>query len=345
MKKRRPVSSIVIVLASALLVAIFFVACEQTKQTPPAPAAASQAARLEKVFVVFEGPWAFAPDPKDAGKVLAIAPKTKSHRDLYVTASNTSTLVSGIYDLSVPASSVAGAPSQDPSIAQAKTTAADLQRVLDAKSERYVIRVPKPEAYMAASRFRSRVGPAYPPDPSTEKDYVTSVSLRYSVGSLTGFSLSGSPDSGSFRPFLLQVETPTVSFVIDPAHEVDLLDKCRTHSRESFRDLTSLLKLTLYVDFPDSPSSCHDKDPQRSKTAENDRPSGLERFAAVLEENVADVQTASLAPEFTGAYPRFLDGWRRTGSIPYRLPAAVYLLFGHNPVICMAPALMLTTTP
>ena len=290
MKNRGPVSSLAIVLASVLLVTVFFVACEQSKQTAAAPAATPQAAPAEKVFVVFEGPWAFAPDPKDAGKVLAIAPKTKIHRDLYVTASNNETLASGIYDLSVSVSGGAGAATQDPNIAPAKTTAADLQRVLDTKSERYVIRVPKPEAYMAASRFRSRLGSTYPPDASTEKDYVTAVSLRYSVSSLNGFSLTGSPDSGSFNPFLLRVETPTVSFVIDPAHEVDPSDICRTHSRESFRDLTRLLKLTLYVDFPDSPSSCHDKDPQRSRTAQNGQPPLLERFAAMLHRNPADLE-------------------------------------------------------
>jgi hypothetical protein len=343
MNKPGPVPSIAIVLASFLLVTVFFVACEQTKQTTSAPAAAPQAAPAEKVFVVFEGPWAFAPDPKDAGKVLAIAPKTKIHRDLYVTASNNATLAAGIYDLSVPVSGGAGAATQDPNIAQAKTTAADLQRVLDTKSERYVIRLPKPEAYMAASRFRSRLGPAYPPDASTEKDYVTAVSLRYRVSSLNGFSLSGSPDSGSFNPFLLQVETPTVSFVIDPAHEVDPSDKCRTHSRESFRDLTRLLKLTLYVDFPDSPSSCRDKDPQRSKAAENSQPSLLERFAALLNGDGLEVQAASLGPEIAAVSPRFLYGWQRKSSVTQQ--ASVYMLFAHNPIICFAPALMLTTTP
>jgi hypothetical protein len=345
MKKRGAVPSIAIALASVLLVTVFFVACEQTKQTTSAPAVAPQAAPAEKVFVIFEGPWAFAPDPKDAGKVLAIAPKTKIHRDLYVTASNNATLASGIYDLSVPVSGGAGAATQDPNLAQAKTTAADLQRVLETKSERYVIRLPKPEAYMAASRFRSRLGPAYPPDASTEKDYVTAVSLRYRVSSLNGFSLTGSPDSGSFNPFLLQVETPTLSFVIDPAHEVDPSDKCRTHSRESFRDLTRLLKLTLYVDFPDSPSGCRDKDPQRSKTAQNGQSSWLERLAALLEKNVAEVQTAGLAPETAGVYQRFLDRGQHASIAAPHLTGATLLFFGHNPVICFAPALMLTTAP
>jgi hypothetical protein len=107
--------------------------------------------------------------------------------------------------------------------------------------------------------------------------------------------------------------------------------------------LTRLLKLTLYVDFPDSPSSCHDKDPQRSKAAQNGQPPLLERFAAMLHRNPADLETASLAPELVAIYPRFLDGWQRTSSITQRLQGAIYL-FSHAPVICMAPALMLTVS-
>jgi len=338
MKKRGPVPSIAIVLASVILATVFFVACAQSNQTASAPAAAPQAAPAERVFVVFEGPWAFAPDPKEAGKVLAIAPKTKTHRDLYVAASNHATLASGIYDLSVPVTGGAGAATADPNIAQAKTTAADLQHALDDKSNRYVIRLPKPEAYVAATRFRSRVASTYPPDASTEKDFITAVSLRYSVSSVNGFSLSGSSDSGSFSPLLLQVETPTVSFVIDPAQEDD---PCHTHSRESFRDLTKLLKVTLFVDFPDSPNSCHDKDPQKSKMAQSGQPPLLERFAALLDENGANVQMASLSPETASIDPRFVGP--RLGATRH-LMAATFLFFGHIPTDCTAPVLMLTTT-
>src|SRR5215831_12739965 len=157
MKKPKPVSSPTIVPVSLFL--MMFVACEQAKQAAPTPAAAPQPAAAEKVFVVFEGPWALAPDPKDATKVLAIAPKTKIHRDLYVTASNNAMLASGVYDLSVPVSGALGATTVDPNLAQAKTTTADIQRILNTKSDRYVIRLPKPEAYMAAKRVRSRLGP------------------------------------------------------------------------------------------------------------------------------------------------------------------------------------------
>jgi hypothetical protein len=331
-------------LASVLLAAMFLVACEQSKQPAPAPAAAaSQVTSTEKVFVEFRGPWAFAVDPKDANSVLAIAPKAKDHLDLYVQASNQSSLTSGVYDLSIPAHTTPGVVSTDPSIAQAKIDAQSLQRALGAKSGRYVIRLPKPEAYVAAGRSRSRMGMSYPPDASTEKDYATAVSLRYSVNSLNGFSLAGTPDSGTFNPFLLQVETPIIRFVIDPAQQDVLADKCDTHSRESFHHLTKLLGLTLYVDFPDNPSDCHKNDPQTANpkaAAVGIFP--LDGLSMLLGEEVGqNAQMASLAgtpPAVAG----FLTGGDNPGNFK---PSLAAYLFSFPHFDCKAPILSLTTTP
>ena len=316
-------------LAGALLATLVLVACEQSKSPTPAPVAGeSKAASTEKVFVEFRGPWAFVPDPKDAHSLLAIAPKTKLHRDLYVQASNQSTLVSGVYDLSLPAHSGPAAATADPSIAQAKIDAPSLQRALDDKSARYVIRVPKPEEYVVAARSRSRLSASYPPDASTEKDYATAVSLRYNVSSLNGFSLAGTPDGGAFNPLLLQVETPITRFVIEPAQNDDPRDKCDTHSRESFHQLATLLGLTLYVDFPDNPADCHKNDLQNAAAAKGERSwrSPLEQFAALGDGNHLHGQTESLAGT---------DLW----------PLAVMYFFAHPAGDCKAPILILTTSP
>src|SRR6202171_3693405 len=179
MRNPRHSRSSLIALASAVLATFFLIACQQSQQ-PGAPAATqSAAATTEKVFVVFEGPWAIVADPKDANSVLVLAPKTKLHRDLYVAASNESMLAAGTYDLSVPAHGAATSAALDPSFAQAKIDAKSLQRALDDKSGRYVVRLPKPEAYVAAKRSRSRVGANYPPDAATEQNYAASVSFRY----------------------------------------------------------------------------------------------------------------------------------------------------------------------
>jgi len=308
-----------VALASAVLATFFLIACQQSQQ-PAAPAATqSAAASTEKVFVVFEGPWAIAADPKDANSVLVLAPKTKLHRDLYVAASNESTLAAGTYDLSVPAHGAATSAALDPSFAQAKIDAKSLQRALDDKSGRYVIRLPKPEAYVAAKRFRSRVGPTYPPDASTEQNYVAYVSFRYNVSTLNGFSLAGTPDTGTFNPLLLQVDTPTIRFALEPAVADDPKDRCSTHSREAFRDLVKFLSLTLFVDFPNDASNCHDIDPQKARPAK------------------AEVNWKAPFEQKT------IPGIGSAGGVS-RYPIATMYLFHGGSGGCMAPTLFLTTT-
>lgn len=283
--------------------------------------------------------WAFAPDPNDANSVIAMAPKTARHRDLFVQFWS-NTLASGVYDLSVPARSGSPTGTIDPNMLQAKIDPQTVQRVLDTKLERYAIRLPKPEAYLAAAHYRSRVGSAYPPDPSTEKDWITSTSLRYTVTTLNGFSLAGSPDSGTFNPLLLQVETPIVNFVIAPAHGGDEGDKCHMHSRGSFHDLTKLLELTMFVDFPDYSSDCHAKDPQnlRSSKAEVYRRSILEQAAAWLEANPSDGRDASMAS--ASVMPSFLNSLVRgpAASLKRHLVAAIYF-FALQTGNCGAPGI------
>jgi hypothetical protein len=307
-------ASTLVALASAVLATFFLVACQQSQQQPAPAASESKAATTEKVFVVFEGPWAIVADPKDANSVLALAPKTKNHRDLYVAASNNSILAAGTYELSLPPHSAAATANIDATFVQAKIDARSLQRALDDKSGRYVIRLPKPEAYVAAARFRSRVSPTYPPEASTEQDYATAVSMRYSVSSLTGFSLAGNPDAGVFNPLLLRVDTPTVRFAIEPAQPDDPKDNCSTHSREAFRDAVKFLGVTLYVDFPNDPSDCHKTDPQ--------------------------VPRASKAR--AGGAASTVAEWAVAGGARYLIAT---MFFHVRLTDCMAPILMLTTTP
>lgn len=333
-KPRHSLSSLV-VLASVSLAAIALVACNQAKETTPATPPATTAAQLtQQVFVTFEGPWAFAPDPKDPNSVIAMAPKTARHRPLFV---QDSPLASGVYDLSMPARSGPATGTIDPNMLQAKIDAQTVQRVLDTKLERYAIRIPKPEAYVEAAHALSRVGFPYPPDPSTEKNWVTSTSLRYTVTTLNGFSLAGAPDTGTFNPLLLQVETRVINFVIPPVHDGDFGDKCRLHSRGSFADLTKLVNVKLFVDFPDYGNDCHAKDPQnlRSK-AELDRRSILARAAAWLESDPEDVQDANVASITPGFLNSFVRGSAET--LKRHLLAALYF-FGAPMGNCGAPGI------
>jgi hypothetical protein len=114
---------------------------------------------------------------------------------------------------------------------------------------------------VATSTERNRAGSAYPPAASTEKDYVTAVSLRYRVNAPGGFFLAGKPDDNS--PFnRLPVEPPIISFVVQPLPG-QMMDECNLHAREAFRDLAKLVNLKMFVDFPNDLSACRDYDPQK----------------------------------------------------------------------------------
>src|SRR6266404_7725725 len=119
--------------------------------------ARATAQKTQTVFVNFRGPWAFARDPNDANSVFAFAPKTKTHHDLVVQSSESKssedksgeskTLAAGVYELALPAvrsSTPNRIPNIDPNVLQAKIDAQGVQHALDAKSERYAIRLPRP---------------------------------------------------------------------------------------------------------------------------------------------------------------------------------------------------------
>jgi hypothetical protein len=328
-----------VTLASAVLATLFLVACNQSQPPAAAPAALESkvaAATTKEVYVVFEGPWVIAPDPKDANSVLLLAPKTKSHRDLYVTASNHSTLLPGTYDLTFPGHVVPGAGTYDPTFLRAKIDPQNVQHVLDSKLVRYAIRLPQPDAFVPAHRHRSRASSTYPPDASTEKEYATAASLRYTVTSLDGFSLSGTPDSGTFNPLPLQVDTPHIRFAIDPNEDDDV---CNTHSRQAFHDTMQLVGLTLYVDFAENPGNCHDKDPQvpRGGKAHTSLTSPIEHMTALLTGSLADVQAEDAT---AGAVPlrslRFLANSGIGQGIAQRLGNVIYF-FGAASGGCRAP--------
>src|SRR3984893_10003252 len=83
---------------------------------------AKTAAQTHKVFVTFEGPWAFARDPNDANSVFAFAPKTATHHDLVVQTGlapsqtrQPAPLRAGIYELGLPAVR-SSAPNRTPTI-------------------------------------------------------------------------------------------------------------------------------------------------------------------------------------------------------------------------------------
>lgn len=283
-------------LAAAVLAIVLLVGCTETKTNPPGPPPLPS----QKVLVVFAGPWGFAPDPDDANFVIAMAPSTTAHHDLFVKASYYQPMKQGVYELSMPPRTVTPAGTIIPDIVQAKIDPDAVRRVVkDNQHHRYAVRLPKPEAYVPEDRFPSSVGPA--PHPAANgiaaKPWATGVSLQYTVGSLSTFQVSGTPDSGNFPAFPLQLDTPLISFIITPLHEDDPSDLCYTHDRQAFHDLTTLLGVTLFVDFQGSPSNCGDKDEKKapSTRAQLALPPMLARMAA-FEGYPTGIQEAGVIP-------------------------------------------------
>jgi hypothetical protein len=337
MTKRHYVSGKLVVLAATVWATIFFVACQQNQPSAPRSSAAPQGTSTDKIFIQFEGPWALAPDPNDPNSVIVIAPKATGHHDLYVKASNDMTLATGVYNLPLPAQTVTGAAT-DPAFVHANIPAANLQQALSAAGSRYAIRLPKPEAYVVAGRAKSRVGTTFPAPASGEGEHATAAALRYSVSTLSGWSLGGTTDTGPFNPLLLQVDAPIVRFVIEPAQMDDPTDKCETHSRESFRDLTKLLGIVLYVDFPDYTSACQSSDVQRAKKVSSVPRSLLERMAEILQADVrnGDTQRAELivAGVDSALLKLVVANWN--GTRLHSLAAALFF-FAHGSADCKGP--------
>jgi len=239
---------------AAVLALLSLVSCNRDQAPPPPPS-------TEAVYVIFEGPWAIVPDPDNPNAVVALAPKTSSHRPLaFVPASKI--LDPGVYELTVPSH---GEPPKvfdlGDDFLRIDPDRKLIQAAIGNKSVRYAIRLPRPEKIVAETRYRSRVDTQYPPQ-TAFKNYASSVSLIYHVSTRTGFRLEGTPDVGAIPnipPPIL--ETPVIRFQIDPADVT--MDTCDNHSRQAFRDLTKLLGLKLFVGFYDD-DDCRKGDPQAS---------------------------------------------------------------------------------
>jgi hypothetical protein len=230
------------------------------------------------VRVTFEGPWAFAADPDDANSIYAIAPKTEMHSDLQLRVPATESaaaleyagpgviklapaLDAGLYEVLLKANRVPRKDAEiDPTILQTSIGADGVQHALQQHLQRYAVRLPRPDAYVAGEGSRMRVGPVYPPGPATESNYAVSVSLHYTA-KLDGFTFIGKPDHGvPLAP--TAVKSAKLSFVIEPLPG-QMADECEVHNRQAFRDLVRLVNLKLFVDFSTfGTSDCHAIDPQ-----------------------------------------------------------------------------------
>jgi hypothetical protein len=167
--------------------------------------------------------------------------------------------------------------------------------------------------------------------------------LRYNVNSKNGFTLAGAPDTGTFNPVLLRVETPLIRFDIAPAQDDDPNDKCDTHSREAFHYLTALFNLTLFVDYLEDADDCHQRDLQLEHPAKADAHSGDQSSDPLGSWHLASRPTASLAAfNVSSAVSGFLAAAPRDAR---HYQAAFALFFGTPIGDCRPAQLILTPSP
>lgn len=225
-------------------------------------------------FVVLDGPWVLAADPSDATKLVAISPQVVSHAEPYVEdAGGAHRLPTGVYEISISnKKSASPAPTANsPVLYPVNAISANtISVILASKGTRYAIKLPLPDAYGSSQKRDSRIGVKWPVEnTSTYKEdrYTTAISLRYDQADLTKLALAGTPDdlANAFQPGAISVQTPATLRVVVEAHYEDTGDPCSMQSKQAFVAVNSLFNLGLYVDFPQYPKPCQDRDPQNPR--------------------------------------------------------------------------------
>jgi hypothetical protein len=248
--------------AAMLFVCMLFVWSCQSPQR-----AAKLAASPETVFVVFEGPWAFVTEP--SGEILAIAPKATNHTDAYAKAEESTLLPLGKYQLSVLNRVTKTQTFPQPTFLPDKVSSATLTGVVNNSTGagRYMIILPQPDGLTEAEHSKSQINYPWPVDPKTPiVPYSVSISLQYTVSTLDGFKLTGTPDDSSvtFSDFPFAVGVPRVIHIaIDPLPSPKP-DPCDDDTKLAFKELMALFSLQHIIDFQPYPSgmNCQTEDPQ-----------------------------------------------------------------------------------
>jgi len=302
MTKRRYLPAAPIAFATAFLLIMCLAGCAEKEKPASAPPPS------EHVWVVFEGPWGYAPDPNDPNSIIAIAPATPDHHDLYVQASYSQQMKPGHYELAMPPRTVAPPGTIISDIFQTPIDPKVVNNVFnnvlsDPSLHRYAVRLPKPESYTPYTRYPSSIGSA--PHPAANgiaaRPWATGVALQYTVGSLSTFKVTGTPDTGIFPDFTLQLDAHQISFVITPLHDDDPTDLCYIHDRVAFHNLTTLLGVTLFVDFQGSPPTCPAVDvekpsrPKAQTTPAQFEPTEIAAYRAVPVQEAGVVPASSLS--------------------------------------------------
>ena len=210
----------------------------------------------------FTGPWSFAKDTVNK-RIVAIAPDIQGHSPLYLRATGSVFLTAGVYDLVLKGGAGgaegAGASSATPNFVPAQISSADLVKLEgDYNGAAYIINLPETVDIHAVYNDPLAYSGKFPvPKPAVSKNFVTKVVFRYLVDEpeieLDNKDISAIPHSQSLD------SEGAIDVGIDDDPDPSTCDYV---AKATYAEMTKLLKIIQYIDFPAYDEICQPNDPQ-----------------------------------------------------------------------------------
>ncbi len=229
-------------------------------------------APVSDVQVLVDGPWAYSEDPRDAKRIVLIAPTASSINHFIPAIGYKDGDLELLLDSTIEISNLASNPcpgcsSDNPY--KPKVDRQSLKDLLNSKKGRYVISLPKPDFYEDGKHRESKVGMVWWGDcyptcngSSTRAPFTTQVILHYITNDSQGFTVNG----GKSLDF---EDHNRVEIYMNPKGK---MEDCDSGGRLAFREMVRLFSLKLYVDYgdknnnypsDDDPQDCLGSDPQK----------------------------------------------------------------------------------
>ena len=217
------------------------------------------AATKQGLEINFTGPWSFAKDTANK-RIVAIAPDIQGHSPLYLRATGSVFLTAGVYDLVLKGGAGgAGASSANLNFVPAQISLNDLAKLEgDYNGAAYIINLPDTVDIHAVYNDPLAYSGRFPvPKPAVSKNFVTKVVFRYLVDEneieldnkdISAISHSQSLDSDG---------AIDVGIDDDPDQS-----NCDYVAKATYAEMTKLLKIVQYIDFPPYDETCQPNDPQ-----------------------------------------------------------------------------------
>lgn len=242
-----------------------FFGCSSTQ--PADGAKAGFAAPQFSLYINFNGPWAFVPNPDDPTQLLAIAPVVKGHGAAYVGAMNETPVSPGIYQLTgIPSSTLVA--NGHLVVVNDTISKQTLKDALGNAGQRYVIKLPMPSALSSYRTGLVAISNSFPvANPKTiEKQYTSHMTLSYTVPNYGGIKVEGKSDKLIPLSFLPTIgATGSMDIGVGPLYDLEE-DDCHNHAKTAFKSLADLLKVKKIIDYPDyNQRVCMSSDPQNPK--------------------------------------------------------------------------------